>query len=149
MIYIIDYDKKGAKEAFESVKKCTDKVEISKNELKIIGSEKIILPDTSTPENALKKLHLFNLYSALRIYQKPILGIGAGFALMCQGFNEQNALGFFNCKARGSNSELEVFDLRNNKKIIGDNLKLNNYWGIYSLSDREEFQKVIKEFVEF
>ncbi len=148
MIYIIDYDKEGAENAARMVAQFSDDVKIGKNEMEIVGAEKVILPDTSFPKKALKKLHLFNLYSALRIYKKPILGIGAGFALMCNEFNEQNALGFFNCKAKGNDSDYEVFDLENDKKIVEQKLTVSNYWGIPSLSDKESVRQIVKEFVE-
>ncbi len=148
MIYIIDYDKEGAENAARMIAEFSDDVKIGKNEMEIVGSDKIILPDTSSPKKALKKLHLLNLFSALRIYSKPMLGIGAGFALMCYRFNEQNALGFFNCKAEGNNSEYEVFDLANNKKIIVPKIISNSYWGIPDLSDKESVKRIIKEFVE-
>ncbi len=148
MIYIIDYDKEGAENAARMVAQFSDDVKIGKNEMEIVGAEKVILPDTSFPKKALKKLHLFNLYSALRIYKKPILGIGAGFALMCNEFNEQNALGFFNCKAKGNDSDYEVFDLDNNQKIVEQKLTVSNYWGIPSLSDEESVRQIVKEFVE-
>ncbi len=148
MIYIIDYDKEGAENAARMVAQFSDDVKIGKNEMEIVGAEKVILPDTSFPKKALKKLHLFNLYSALRIYKKPILGIGAGFALMCNEFNEQNALGFFNCKAKGNDSDYEVFDLENDKKIVEQKLTVSNYWGIPSLSDEESVRQIVKEFVE-
>ncbi len=148
MIYIIDYDKEGAENAARMVAQFSDDVKIGKNEMEIVGAEKVILPDTTFPKKALKKLHLFNLYSALRIYKKPILGIGAGFALMCNEFNEQNALGFFNCKAKGNDSDYEVFDLDNNQKIVEQKLTVSNYWGIPSLSDEESVRQIVKEFVE-
>ncbi len=148
MIYIIDYDKEGAENAARMVAQFSDDVKIGKNEMEIVGAEKVILPDTTFPKKALKKLHLFNLYSALRIYKKPILGIGAGFALMCNEFNEQNALGFFNCKAKGNDSDYEVFDLENDKKIVEQKLTVSNYWGIPSLSDEESVRQIVKEFVE-
>ena len=148
MIYIIDYDKEGAENAARMVAQFSDDVKIGKNEMEIVGAEKVILPDTTFPKKALKKLHLFNLYSALRIYKKPILGIGAGFAIMCNEFNEQNALGFFNCKAKGNDSDYEVFDLENDKKIVEQKLTVSNYWGIPSLSDEESVRQIVKEFVE-
>jgi len=148
MIYIINYDKTGAMQAADLITQFAADVKIGKNEIEIVGADKIVLPDTSFPKKALKKLHLFNLYSALRIYKNPILGLGAGFALMCNEFNAQNALGFFNCKAKGEGSAYEVFDLENNKKIVEQKLTFSNYWGLPSLADEESVMKIIKEFAE-
>ena len=37
-----------------------------------------------TIKKALKRLHLLNLFSMLRMVQKPVLGIANGFSLMCE-----------------------------------------------------------------
>jgi imidazoleglycerol phosphate synthase glutamine amidotransferase subunit HisH len=148
MIYIIGYDKTGAKEAYDLFSKFNVEIKIGKNEVDALNSDKIVLPDTKHPVKALRKLHLYNLYSALRIYKKPILGMGNGFALMCVHFNNRDALGFFKCNTIADENEIKIVNIDNNllfdKKLIAD----GNYAGVISNISSPEAENFIKDFVE-
>jgi imidazoleglycerol phosphate synthase glutamine amidotransferase subunit HisH len=148
MIYIINYDKRGVKQAYHILSKFNVEIEIGKNEVDALNSDKIVLPDTKHPIKALRKLHLYNLYSALRIYKKPVLGIGNGFALMCVHFNDRDALGFFKCNTITKENELKIVSIENDilfdKKLIAE----GNYAGIISNISSPEAQNFIKDFVE-
>jgi glutamine amidotransferase len=74
---------------------------ISINETEILNAQGIILPNCSELKNVLKQLHLKNLFSALRICKKPVLGIGNGMIMMCENTVPDNlkGMGFFNLTA--------------------------------------------------
>lgn len=57
---------------------------ITRKETEIFKSDKIILHGSGDDLPALKKLHLLNLFSALRICKKPILGIDLGMHLLSE-----------------------------------------------------------------
>ena len=66
-------------------------------ESEILSAEKIILPDCHDLKKAIKRLHLLNLFSMLRMIKKPVLGIGNGVSIMCENTHEpgKTGLGFF------------------------------------------------------
>ncbi len=146
MIYIINYDKKEAEKIKEILIEDSVEFNMGNNEVDALKSDKIILPDTKTPQKALKKLHLFNLFSALRICEKPILGIGGGFALMCMEFNGQNALGFINCRVEESPEGFETINIENNQKITAVEIIRNRYWGV-PCPTQNETKKILEKFV--
>jgi len=148
MIYIIDYDKTGAKQAYELLLKFNDEIKKGKNEVDALNSDKIVLPDTKYPLKALRKLHLYNLYSALRIYKKPILGIGNGFALMCVHFNDSDALGFFKCNTIADENEIKIYNIDNNLLLDKKRITYGNYAGVISAISSPETENFIKAFVE-
>ena len=148
MIYIIDYYKTGAKEAYDLLSKFNVEIKIGKNEVEALNSDKIVLPDTEHPIKALRKLHLFNLYSALRIYNKPILGIGNGFALMCVHFNDRDALGFFKCNTITDKNEIKIINIDDNLLLDKQLISEGNYAGIVSDISSPEAEDFIKAFVE-
>ena len=82
MITIIDYGNPNSGEVAEFLKQITSEVSISKNEVDICQADKIIFPGTGDAKSAIRKLHLLNLFTVLRIVYKPILGIGLGMQLM-------------------------------------------------------------------
>ncbi len=70
---------------------------ISANETFICNADKIIFSGSGAPSSTMQKLHLSNLYSAIRMVKKPILGIGLGMQLLCSYTTEGNVggLGIF------------------------------------------------------
>jgi glutamine amidotransferase len=84
MITIIDYNLGSVDKVAESLNISGIKYKITKNENDIIGAEKIILPGTEEAFSAVKKLHLLNLFTVLRIIKKPVLGIGLGMQLLSE-----------------------------------------------------------------
>ena len=90
MITIIDYGKTNSNEIAESLEKLSVEFVISNKESDILKANKLILPDSKDISTSIKKLHLLNLFSILRIVEKPILGIGTGMHLMTKSFKDNN-----------------------------------------------------------
>jgi glutamine amidotransferase len=82
MLTIIEYNLESVDKVADALKVLGIKFKITKNENDIIGSEKIILSGTEEALSAVKKLHLLNLFTVLRIVKKPVLGIGLGMQLL-------------------------------------------------------------------
>ena len=97
MITIVDYGDACINEVAASVKKITEDFKVSRNELDICESDKIILAGCGSAPSVMKKIQLLNLYSVLRVVKKPMLGIGLGMQLMADYSTEGNfsCLGFF------------------------------------------------------
>ena len=97
MITIVDYGDECITEVASSLKKITDDFLVSGNEVDICRSDKIIFAGSGSASAAMKKIHLLNLFSVLRIVKKPMLGIGLGMQLMADYSTEGDfsCLGFF------------------------------------------------------
>ncbi|HRN27891.1 MAG: imidazole glycerol phosphate synthase subunit HisH [Ignavibacteriaceae bacterium] len=97
MVTIIDYGDTCTSKVVESIKNITDDFIVSRNEVEICRSDKIIFAGCGSAAEAMKKIHLLNLFSVLRIVKKPMLGIGLGMQLMADYSTEGNisCLGFF------------------------------------------------------
>lgn len=97
MINIIDYEFGGASPIAEALSKIGVKYVCSKNEADISKADKIILPGVEQAGKAVKKLHLLNLFTLLRICSRPVLGIGLGMQLMSEFSKEGDVacLGIF------------------------------------------------------
>lgn len=97
MVTIVDYGDVCAADIEASIKKITDDYIVSRNEVDICRSDKIIFAGCGNAQTAMKKIHLLNLFSVLRIVKKPMLGIGLGMQLMADYSTEGNisCLGIF------------------------------------------------------
>lgn len=97
MVNVIDYEFGGASTVVDALNKLGIDYKCSKNESDIARAEKIILPGIEQAGKAVKKLHLLNLFTMLRISSKPILGIGLGMQLMSEFSKEGDVacLGIF------------------------------------------------------
>jgi glutamine amidotransferase len=97
MITIVDYGDTCTSEVASSLKKFTDDFIISRNEVDILGFDKIIFAGSGSANAAMKKIHMLNLFSVLRLVKKPMLGIGLGMQLMSDYSTEGNfpCLGIF------------------------------------------------------
>jgi glutamine amidotransferase len=91
MITIVDYGNTDATELSEFIKELNFDLAISATEPDIIKCDKLILPHWKDISSSIKKLHLLNLFSILRIVKKPILGIGIGLHLMTKSYKNKNA----------------------------------------------------------
>jgi len=85
MITIIDYGKTNSNEIASA------EFVMSNKETDILKADKLILPDCEDISSSIKKLHLLNLFSILRIIKNPILGIGTGMHLMTKSYKNLNA----------------------------------------------------------
>jgi imidazole glycerol-phosphate synthase subunit HisH len=90
MLTIIDYDLGSVDKVADALTASGIRFKITRNENDIIGSEKIVLPGTEEALFAVKKLHLLNLFTVLRIVKKPVLGIGLGMQLLSEFSKEGN-----------------------------------------------------------
>jgi glutamine amidotransferase len=52
------------------------------SESEILHARHVILPNTDSISSAIKQLHLLNLFTLLRLCNKPMLGISLGMNLM-------------------------------------------------------------------
>lgn len=97
-------------------------------ESQIMKADKFILPDPLNFNSTYRKLNMMNLFSMLRMVNKPILGINNGFRLMCgQLLNESKCgLGFLPLELNIS-TNLEITE-KFEKGLIGfkDKSKLLN-----------------------
>lgn len=109
---------------------------ISNTETEILHADKVILPHTENISSAVKQLHLLNLFTMLRVCNKPMLGISNGMHLMCAHTKEKNlsCLGIFHGTAEKiaddkskelSMSEHEIILVKSSKlfKAISSNEK--------------------------
>ncbi len=96
MIAIVDYGERPEYLLYR-LEKLGIELKFTSVESEILAADRIILPDCRDLKKAVKRLHLLNLFSMLRMVKKPVLGIGNGFALMCEGTPVMNCegLGFF------------------------------------------------------
>ena len=127
MITIIDYGKTNSNEIAESFEKLSVEFVISKKESDILKANKLILPDSTDISSSIKKLHLLNLFSILRMVEKPILGIGTGMHLMTKSFKDINAacLGCFPVESRTDETQQNIPAHEQSIKIIEETPLLN------------------------
>lgn len=128
MITIIDYGKTNSNEIAESLEKLSLEYIISNRESDILKANKLILPDSKYISASIKKLHLLNLFSILRIIKKPILGIGTGMHLMTNSFKDSNSacLGCFPVECTAKDIQQDKVGKEQPIKIIKETPLLNN-----------------------
>jgi glutamine amidotransferase len=128
MITIIDYGKTNSNEIAESLEKLSVDFVISNSESDILQATRLILPDSTDISSSIKKLHLLNLFSILRMIKKPILGIGTGMHLMTKSFKDINAacLGCFPVECKTEDTLQNMFENKQAIKIIKETSLLDN-----------------------
>jgi glutamine amidotransferase len=131
MITIVDFGDVNSKEVAEALKNITDDFIVSSSEIDICRAEKIIFPGSGSAKDVMKKIHLLNLFSVLRIItDKPMLGIGLGMQIMCEHTSEGNlsCLGIFpGSILKFSNStESPLHEGMDKVKIVRDSPLLKN-----------------------
>lgn len=128
MITIIDYGKTNSNEIAESLEKISVEFVISNKESDILQANKLILPDSKDISSSIKKLHLLNLFSILRMVDKTILGIGTGMHLMTKSFKDINAacLGCFPVECKAEESQQNMLAQEQSIKIIKETSLLDN-----------------------
>lgn len=97
MIAVVDLGKNNTLPLKSALREFTQDFIITSNEIEIFRSDKVILVGYGEASQGVKKLHLLNLFSVMRILKKPMLGIGLGMQLMCNYSTEGNVscLGIF------------------------------------------------------
>jgi len=88
MIAIIDYGINQTTDLTKTLTLLGVEFIVTHNEKDIISSDKIIISDASNLSKAIKRIHLFNLFSLLRFINKPTLGISLGMDLLCNKSND-------------------------------------------------------------
>ena len=150
MIALVDYGIEKIDPIAEALNSLDVDFKITQSESEIIRSEKIIFPGYGDAFNAIKKLHLTNIYSVLRICKKPILGICLGMQLMANISTEGGkipCLGFFPVVTEKFDNNTmkvpfegwsEVENIKESKLFTGINRKENFYFGnSYFLPENE------------
>ena len=88
MIAIIDYGINQTTDLNKALTLLGVEFIVTHNEKDIISSDKVIISDASNLSKAIKRIHLFNLFSLLRFLNKPTLGISLGMDLLCNKSND-------------------------------------------------------------
>lgn len=98
MIVIVGYNRIKANEISDLLNSMNIENKISSNELDILKSDQIILPDSDGLGKIIRKCQLLNLYSVLKMLDKPILGIKLGGLIMHYYLPQSDlkGLGIFN-----------------------------------------------------
>jgi imidazole glycerol-phosphate synthase subunit HisH len=105
MIAIIDYGIEKNNPLINFLTELKIDYKITYSESEILRADRIILPHTGSISSAVKQLHLLNLFTMLRLCNKPMLGISVGMHLMSAYSKEENlaCLGIF----RGTTEKFE------------------------------------------
>jgi imidazole glycerol-phosphate synthase subunit HisH len=82
MIAVVNYGIEKNHPLIKLLSKLKIDFKVTHNESEILHSDKVILPNTDSIASAVKQLHLLNLFTMLRLYNKPMLGISVGMHLM-------------------------------------------------------------------
>lgn len=122
MIAIIEYCVDNSKAISKILTELKIEHVITKSEMEITEADKLILTGSDSFGLSVKKLHLLNLFTQLRVMKKPILGISQGMQLLCNYSDESNTT----CLGR-INIDSKIFD---ESKNISPHIGLNKV--IYS-----------------
>ncbi|MEG8946926.1 imidazole glycerol phosphate synthase subunit HisH [Rosettibacter firmus] len=98
MIAVIDYGAGNIQSVANALTDLNVDFIITNKESDLLKCEKIIFPGVGEASFAVKKLHLLNLFTMLRIIKKPLLGICLGMQILCDKSIEGNVtcLGIIN-----------------------------------------------------
>ncbi|MDF1610681.1 MAG: imidazole glycerol phosphate synthase subunit HisH [Stygiobacter sp.] len=125
MIAVIDYGAGNTKSVTNVLDELKVEYIVTSREIDINKSKKIIFPGVGEASFAIRKLHLNNLFTLLRITKKPLLGICLGMQLLADETEEGNTtcLGIIPtiCK-KFENESLKIPQMGWNKvKVIKEN----------------------------
>lgn len=126
MIAVIDYGAGNTKSVTNVLDELNVEYIVTSREIDINKSQKIIFPGVGEASFAIRKLHLNNLFTLLRITKKPMLGICLGMQLLADKTEEGNTtcLGIIptTCK-KFENENLKIPQMGWNKvKVLKENL---------------------------
>jgi len=110
MIIIIDLGKENTASIQQALDELSIEYKVTSSEYEICRANNVILCGYGEASAGLKKLHLMNLFTVMRIIKRPLLGIGLGMQLMSTYSSEGNVscLGIF----PGSTEKFAVSDKR-------------------------------------
>lgn len=92
MIAVIDYGAGNTQSIVNVLDDFNVKYIVTNREIDINASKKIIFPGVGEASFAVRKLHLLNLFTMLRVTKKPLLGICVGMQLLCEKSDEGNSV---------------------------------------------------------
>ena len=92
MIAVIDYGAGNTQSVINVLDELNVKYIVTNREIDINNCRKIIFPGVGEASFAVKKLHLLNLFTMLRVTRKPLLGICVGMQLLCEKSDEGNSV---------------------------------------------------------
>ena len=128
MITIVDYEDSNVIELGECINQITTDFVVSQSEIDICRADKIIFPGNGNASHAMKRIHLLNLFSVMRIIRKPILGIGLGMQLMtdyslegnisCLGIFPGTAQKFENGKLNTTNDGMKSVSIKKGSSLF-------------------------------
>lgn len=97
MIIIIDLGKENTASIQQALDELSIEYKVTSSEYEICRANCVILCGYGEASAGLKKLHLMNLFTVMRIIKRPLLGIGLGMQLMSTYSSEGNVscLGIF------------------------------------------------------
>jgi glutamine amidotransferase len=123
MIAIIDLSAEETDFLVNTIENFSEKFKITTDEAEIIKSDRIILTASDDTSYALRQMHLFNLFTVLRICRKPFLAICSGMHLLADHAenSSESFLGIFPVGVR-------IFD---NKSAVP-------FKGLHSISFQKE-----------
>ncbi len=84
MITVLNYNKDYADKIVNLLIDLGFPAQGGMNESMLCGSQQLIFPPSDEVGKVIKKIHLLNLYSMLRMVNKPVLGIGSGIEFMLE-----------------------------------------------------------------
>ncbi|MBA4405719.1 imidazole glycerol phosphate synthase subunit HisH [bacterium] len=93
MIALIDYGAGNTASVANVLDELKCEYVITNREGDLVSASKIIFPGVGEASFAIKRLHMTNLFTMLRVNKKPILGICLGMQLMCEKSKEGNVMG--------------------------------------------------------
>ncbi|MBS3943980.1 MAG: imidazole glycerol phosphate synthase subunit HisH [Melioribacter sp.] len=88
MISVIDYGAGNIQSILNALDDLNVEYKVTGNEQVIYNSDKIIFPGVGEASFAMRKLHLSNLSTMLRVTKKPLLGICLGMQLLSEKSEE-------------------------------------------------------------
>ena len=92
MIAVIDYGSGNIQSVTNVLDDLSVKYIVTYREIDINNADKIIFPGVGEASFAMRKLHLLNLATMLRVTKKPLLGICLGMQLLCEKSDEGEAV---------------------------------------------------------
>ncbi len=97
MIAVLNYNKDYANRLVTTLIELGFPARAGMNESMLCGSQQLIFPPSNEIGKVIKRIHLLNLYSMLRMVKKPVLGIASGIEFMLEFAVEQkeSALCYF------------------------------------------------------
>lgn len=138
MVVIINHEREESEKYFDLLNSSDIEAKISNSEPIICSSDKILITDCNDIDKLIRKFQLLNLFSLLKMINKPIIGIGLGAVIMHEKIQtiDKTGLGYF----AGS---VKVISNLNPK----ENVRLNTFRENKTLKDLDNIKFKISKLV--